>query len=144
MVHRDRIRSLPEGAKPPDWLDKDDPYADIDISRLPDWWRDAVVEFRAHDLPPYRPPRFADDVLVPSLLIRIETVHDIEIQLMGINVDHGDAWGIRIDGDIIATVDRDRTSDGYTQYEITSEEFTDVVRAQVETAPDESVLADRI
>lgn len=144
MVHRDRRRSPLEGTKPPDWLGTDDPYADIDISQLPDWWRDAVVEFRARGLPPYRPPRFTDGVLVPSLLARIETVHDIDIQLIGINVGHGDAWGVRIDGDIVATVDRERTSDGSTQYDMTSEEFTDVVRAQVETTADQSDLEERV
>lgn len=143
MAHRDRTRSLPEDAKPPDWLDKDDPYAHIEISQLPGWWRDAVVEFRAHGLPPYRPPRFADDALVPPLLIQLETMYDVEIQLIGVDVDHGDAWGIRIDGDIIATVDRERTSDGSTRYELTSEEFTDVVRTRVETVSDQSALEDR-
>ena len=27
--------------------DPDDPYADVDLDELPDWWREAVQEFAA-------------------------------------------------------------------------------------------------
>jgi len=131
MEHRDRLRSLLEDAKPPEWLDSDDPYADVDIEQLPDWWHDAIVEFREHDLSPYRPPRFTDDVLVPPLIFQMETAYDIEIKLLGVNVDHGDAWEICVGGEVASTVKRERLSDGYTLYKMTSEKFMDIVRTQL-------------
>lgn len=131
MVHSDRVRSVLEDAKPPDWLDGDDPYADIDIEQLPDWWHDAIVEFREHNLSPYRPPRFTDDVLVPPLISQMETAYDIEIKLAGINVDHGDTWEIYVDGEVASTVKRERLSDGYTLYKMTSEKFLDIVQTQL-------------
>ncbi|MGQ3330161.1 hypothetical protein [Halorubrum sp. FL23] len=131
MVHSDRVRSVLEDAKPPDWLDGDDPYADIDIEQLPDWWHDAIVEFREHNLSPYRPPRFTDDVLVPPLIFQIETAYDIEIKLVGVNVDHGDTWEICVDGEVASTVKRERLSDGYTLYKMTSEKFLDIVQTQL-------------
>jgi hypothetical protein len=129
--------------EPPDWLDDDEPYADVDVDRLPDWWRDAVGEFEEHDLPPYRPPRFADGVLVPPLIERLEAVHDVEIRLMGIDVDHGDAWGLHVDGEVVAAVERERTADGCTRYGMTSEEFVAAVRERVEAAADAPDPADR-
>jgi len=131
MVHRDRLRSVLEDAKPPEWLDGDDPYADVDIEQLPDWWHDAIVEFREHDLSPYRPPRFTDDVLVPPLIFQMKTAYDIEIKLLGVNVDHGDAWEICVDGEVASTVKRERLSDGYTLYKMTSEKFLDIVQTQL-------------
>ncbi|PHQ37522.1 hypothetical protein DJ69_16645 [Halorubrum persicum] len=131
MVHSDRVRSVLEDAKPPDWLDGDDPYADVDIEQLPDWWHDAIVEFREHNLSPYRPPRFTDDVLVPPLIFQMETAYDIEIKLVGVNVDHGDTWEICVDGEVASTVKRERLSDGYTLYKMTSEKFLDIVQTQL-------------
>ena len=133
MGHRDLTRSVPEGAEPPDWLGSDDPYAAVDIERLPDWWHDAIVEFRAHDLPPYQPPRFAADVLVPPVVSETEAAYNTEIKLMGVNVNHGDAWGVWVNGEVAATVERERTTDGYTLYEMTSEEFVATVETWVET-----------
>ncbi|EMA72717.1 hypothetical protein [Halorubrum distributum] len=134
MTRHNEGRPLRDGIEPPEWLDGDDPYANVDIDRLPDWWRDAVVEFREHNLSPYQPPRFADDTLVPPLLDWLETAYGVEIQLMGLDVAPGEAWGIRVDGDVVATVDRERTSDGYTRYEMTSERFIEVVEERVGTS----------
>jgi hypothetical protein len=119
-----------ENAKPPGWLDKENPYTDINIDQLPDWWRDAVIEFKAHDLPPYQPPRFSDDVLVPPILIGMETVFDIEIQLIGIDVDHDDTWGIHVGDEVIATVSRERTLSGHTRYDVTSRDFVEIVLSE--------------
>ncbi|MFC5279584.1 hypothetical protein ACFPM1_12570 [Halorubrum rubrum] len=143
MTRYPEKRSRRDGIESPDWLDDDEPYADVDVDRLPDWWRDVVREFEEHDLPPYRPPRFADGVLVPPLLERLEAEHGVEIQLMSIDVDHGDAWGLRVDGKVIAAVERERTADGRTRYGMTGEEFIDVVRERVEAVPDASDPNDR-
>ena len=143
MSRHSEEQPLRDSIEPPELLDGDDPYANVDINRLPDWWRDAVVEFREHDLPPYQPPRLVDGTLVPPLADELETAYGVEIQLMGLDVAHGDAWEIQVDGDVVAAVDRERTSDGYTRYEMTSERFIKIVEGKVRTSPNSSSLGDR-
>jgi hypothetical protein len=128
MARRDDTETRIDPRDPPDWLDGDAPYEAVDVDELPDWWADAVEEFRAHGLRPYKPPRFSDDVLVPPVVHRLESAHGVEIRFMGVGVRYGDAWGVYVDGDVIATVDRERTADGHTRYETTSEAFERVVR----------------
>ena len=119
--NHDQIKIDPE--QPPDWLNRDDPYEHVDIKCLPHWWSDAIEQFREYDLPPYKPPRFADNVIVPPIVQRLEQSYDIEIQFIGIDVRIGDSWGIRADGKFVTTVSRERVRNGFTRYELTSDEF---------------------
>ncbi|ADD05813.1 uncharacterized protein Nmag_2248 [Natrialba magadii ATCC 43099] len=112
----------------PGWLDRDEPYADIDVSELPAWWRNAVEEFRAHDLSPYRPPQFQDHVLVPPVVERLESSHGVEIQFRGVDVENGDDWRLYVDREPVVAVSRTRTAAGYTRYGITSNAFEQAVR----------------
>ncbi|MGB9958732.1 hypothetical protein ACOZ4B_20380 (plasmid) [Haloferax prahovense] len=126
-----------------DWLDRDDPYAAVDLDALPEWWRIAVEEFRDHHLGPYRPPRFADGLVVPPVLDRLEAEYDVDIQFIGIDVAHGDTWGIYADGDRIGTVSRERTRDGYTRYDITSGALLDTLHAQLIDTTDDATSTAR-
>ncbi|MFB6124154.1 MAG: hypothetical protein ABEJ78_11935 [Haloferacaceae archaeon] len=109
----------------------DDP--DESVPRLlPSWWADAATEFRAYDLRPYRPPRFADGVVVPPLVDRLESTYCVRIKLVGVDVQYGDPWDVSVDGDVVATVGRERTRAGHTRYELTSDAFERVVREAIE------------
>lgn len=120
----------PDRGPNPDHRDED-PYADVDIDTLPDWWREAIEEFRAYDLRPYRPPRFADGELLHEVVEPLEDDLGVEIDFIGVNVTAGDDWTVRVDGDPIGDIGRRRTADAYTQFELTSDAFEDLVRDAV-------------
>lgn len=111
--------------------DREDPYEDVAVSDLPEWWQRAIAEHERYGLRPYRPPRFEDGTLKHVVVDQLETVEDITIDF--INLDVGDdGWQIRIDGDIIGTIDRRRSTDGYSVFEIGADEFTEYVRSRIE------------
>jgi hypothetical protein len=102
-----------------------------DIDSLPEWWRKAIREFEARDLRPYRPARFADDELVHETVIDTEARFGVDITIIAINPRHGDDWTLRVDSEEVARLARRREPDGYTIYELTREEFVDLVESAV-------------
>lgn len=104
-----------------------DPYADVDRSRLPDWWRRAIAEFEAHGLRPYRPPRLADGSLKHEVVEELETDLGVDIELRGIDVTHGDDWTVFVDGERTGTVGHHRDPAGYAVFEIDRETFAQLV-----------------
>lgn len=107
--------------------DVDDPYVEADGSALPEWWREAIEEFRRHGLRPYRPPRFTDGVLKYTVVERLEETHGVDIDFIGVDVSHGDDWTVRVDDESIGTIGHHRSSDAYTVFEMDSDEFVDWV-----------------
>jgi hypothetical protein len=122
----EELRGRPAGADP------DDPYEDVDLSSLPDWWRDAVREFEAHDLRPYRPPRFGDGKLKHEVVDRLERELGIDIEFVGIDVECGDDWTVLVDGGAVGHVERRRLPEGFTEFEMSSAEFEAWIRDRVE------------
>lgn len=110
-----RERNLPPG------YDEDDPYADFDVDALPAWWRRNRVEFERHDMRPYRPPRFADDALVPEVVESIESTFDVEIQFVCVDPQEGNDWDILINGESVTTVTHEREGEGFTRYGLESD-----------------------
>ena len=104
----------------------------VDASARPEWWQEAIEEFRAHGLRPFEPPRFSDGTLAFRAVERLEAELGVDVDFAGIRVAHGDDWVVRVDGDVVDTVGRRRTSDAYTEYEMESEEFEELVRGHVE------------
>lgn len=123
-----RIGSRDPGADP------DDPYEDVDVSELPEWWRRAIKEFEAHDLRPYRPPRFEDGVLTHTVVEELEREFDIRITFGSVESDFRERWEVRIDGTQIDEIGRRRSPNGYSVYETGSEAFEELVRDAVEPA----------
>lgn len=107
------------------------PYADIDVDDLPDWWREAVEEFEAHGLRPYRPPRFADDILKYYVVNTLERELDVKIEFIGIDVDADSNWIVRVDGETVAEVGHHRDPEGYSVFEIDSVNFASMIRGRV-------------
>lgn len=112
--------------------DPGDPYASVDLSTLPGWWRRAVAEFEAHGLRPYRPPEFTDGTPTHEVIAAIEADHDVDITLRGVDVSPGDDWTIAVDGRAIGPIGRRRSPAGYTVFECTGEAFA----ARIRTALD--------
>lgn len=112
--------------------DAEDPYSDVDVSRLPDWWARAVQEFRAHDLRPYRPPRFADGVLTHEVVDELEAAFDVDVSFGCVDADYRERWQVRVDGEVVRAVGRRRSPRGYTVYDVDSEVFRDLVRRAVD------------
>lgn len=121
-----RSESLPPG------FDEEDPYAGEDLSTYPDWWRRNIREFREHEMRPYRPPRFADDQLVPPLMMELEEQLDVTIEFRDTNPAEDDRWQLRVDGECVSTIGHHREGKGYTLYEIDSSEFETLIRETVE------------
>ncbi len=118
----EELRHRPPGSDPAD------PYADVDLESLPPWWRDAVEEFRAHDLRPYRPPRFADGTPVHDVVGDFSRAYDVEIGFGALGEGYRDTWSVRIDGEQAFAIPRHRAVEGYTVYEIEAEAFAARVR----------------
>ncbi len=109
-------------------VDPADPYEDVDLDTLPAWWRRAIEEFEAHDLRPYRPPRFADGSLVHEAIAALEAEFGIAIRIGCVGTDYREHWTVRVDGEPAGTVGRHRSTAGYTVYEVDRGTFEALVR----------------
>jgi len=125
-VSVEQLRSRAPGADP------DDPYEDIDLDTLPEWWQRAIEEFEAHDLRPYRPPRFDDGTLAHEAVADLERELGIDISIGSIETDYREQWTIRVDDESVGTIGRHRSSAGYTVYETERAEFESLIRDAVE------------
>lgn len=112
--------------------DEEDPYADVDVSALPEWWQRAIREFEAHGLRPYRPPRFEDGTPKHEVVAGLETDLGVEVAVRGVDATHGDDWTVFVDGEPAGTVGRHRSPEGYSVFETTSDAFERLVRSAVE------------
>ena len=112
--------------------DPEEPYEDVDIETLPDWWREGVELHREYDLRPYRPPRFADGALVYEAVADLEAEFGVDIRLSGVGAEYGDDWTLLVDGEAVAPLARQRSAEGYTVYDLPAEAFERLVREAVE------------
>jgi hypothetical protein len=107
--------------------DEESPYTDIDLNDLPQWWRRNIEEFQAYQLRSYKPPRFADGELVPSLIAELEEELDVSIRLRVIDPQEGQSWEVLVDNDPIATVERFRHSKGCSVCDVESKFFEQLI-----------------
>lgn len=111
------IRSRSAGADP------EDPYEGVDLADLPAWWRRAIHEFDAHDLRPYRPPRFLDGELTHRVIEDLEREFDVDIRLASVTSDYRREWEVWVDDTVVETIGRHRSPCGYTVFELESDRF---------------------
>lgn len=111
--------------------DARDPYANADVESLPDWWTDAIEEFEAHGLRPYRPPRFVDGTLKYEVVSGLEADLGVSIRFLGRDVNYEDDWLVEVDGQLLGEVGRHRSPEGYTVFEMDADEFAAWVREEV-------------
>lgn len=108
--------------------DEDDPYEDVDLDTLPEWWRENVQTFRQHGMRPYRPPELEDGALLTAVLDRLETEYDVEISLSKrIDGDDG-SWRVTIDGVVVTSVERVRDEMGRSVYSIGTDDLESLVQ----------------
>lgn len=125
--------AVPTDAAGPDLpLDGHEPYADVDVTALPGWWRRAVEHFREQGIGPYRPPRFTDGTLGPALVDALEADLGVDIRFRCKNASVGADWTVLVDGEPVGTIGRHRSRDRYTVFEMTGEAFADWVRSAVD------------
>jgi hypothetical protein len=104
----------------------DGPHGTTDSGK-PDWWADNERLRDDLELPPYEPPRFADDTYVHEVVERLEADHACTIRLLGVDTRYPDDWEVYVDGESVARVGRHRDQNGNTVYEVTPEEFHSLV-----------------
>lgn len=117
-------------------ITEDDPYSDIDLSQLPDWWRRAVEEFREYGLKPYHPPTFEDGTYKHRVVDELEERLGVDVDFVGTGVSVSDAWTVRVDNSSVGTIERHRDSGGYSVYEMESDEFREWILGHVEGPSD--------
>ena len=121
----------PRSANLPPGFDEEDPYASVDLSTLPDWWRRNIEEFREHEMRPYRPPRFVDGELTVERIVPLEAELGVDIRFRALNPQSGGSWELTVDGEPVVTVSRRREGEGFTRYDITADEFEAAVRSAI-------------
>lgn len=119
-----RIGAL--ASRPPGY-DTEDPYADVDLADLPEWWRDVVEEFRTYDMRPYRPPRFEDGVLKHEVVDDLEEQLDVDVMIRTTGGGTGE-WTVFVDGEPAREIGHRRTTEGFTVFEMASGELRALVR----------------
>ena len=121
-----RRADLPAG------YDEENPYEDIDLTKLDPWWRRNVDEFRAHEMRPYRPPRFRDGTITPRVIKHLESELNVSVRFRVIDPQEDHNWGLWVDDERIDTVERRREEGGYSVYDLDAERFEELVRSHVE------------
>lgn len=111
--------------------DLENPYEETDTSELPDWWQKAIDIHQKYDLRPYQPPRFDDGTLKHAVVETIEETYDVDIDFIDLDITD-DVWQIRVDGTIIGKISRHRSTEGYTVFEMESDEFEEYVRRRID------------
>lgn len=104
-------------------------YENVEV--LPTWWREVVHEFQTHDLRPYSPSRFTDDMIVREVITDLEERYGVDITLSAKNPSYNGEWSVSVDGVPITDVKHQRKPDGYTVYHISSDEFEEIVRTEI-------------
>lgn len=111
--------------------DEDDPYADVDIDALPEWWQRGIREHRAYGLRPYRPPQFADGTLYPPLKRELAERLGIDLTLICYDVEEN-VWDVLVAGDRIGEIERRRSPEGYSVIDTSPSDFEELVREAVD------------
>lgn len=116
-----RPSDLPAG------YDETDPYADVDLSALPDWWRENVETFAEAGLRPYRPSRLADGALAESVVEELEAAFGTSIRFRSVDPHEGSEWEIWVGDEPVRTVEHVREPEGFTRYVIEADTLREVV-----------------
>ncbi|MBV0903530.1 hypothetical protein [Haloarcula salina] len=104
-----------------------------DPDDAPPWWDENVDIREELDLPGYDAPKFQDGTYVHTVVERLESRLDCQIQFIDPSPKKASRWEIRVDGDPVETVHRTRDVDANTVFGITEAEFERVVESNVTT-----------
>lgn len=118
------------GALPPGF-DAENPYEDEVLTEYPEWWRNHIEEFQDRGMRPYRPPKLTDGENMTELVNEMEAEYGIEIAIKAFNPQEGNKWGIFVDNERAALVGHHRAGEGYSVYEISSNELKEKIREHI-------------
>lgn len=88
----------------------------------PEGWVEQARFRRAHDLPPFRPPRFADGERIANVVASIRAEHGVSISFVAYDVERT-GWQVEVDGEVAFDVDRYRDDAANTVVGLSSEGF---------------------
>lgn len=103
------------------------PYEDVDTSVLPEWWQQAIAEFEAADLRPYRPPRLKNGAYKHRVVEDLESRYSVNIEFVGVGVSYGDDWTVRVDGEAIAEIGHRRSTQRFSIFEVSEGELRTLI-----------------
>lgn len=109
----------------------EEPYEDVDVEDLPQWWQDCLAEFEAHGLHRYVPAQFSDGTVVHEFVKHLESQYSVDIQLLRVGGSPGDEWTVRVDGESVGTLPRSRVRQKFSLVEVDSETFHDLIRSSL-------------
>lgn len=95
----------------------------------PEWWTRNQRLRDELDLPAYEPSRLSDGTYVHEVVDSLEERYECSITLRSKNPRHPCDWRVLVDGEPVVTVERTRTEQGNTIYQLTSEELETAVRS---------------
>lgn len=98
-------------------------------SAYPSGWVEQVQFRKRYDLPPFRPPRFADGTRVREAVETLEAEFDVEIEFTSADVEEG--WWVEIDRERAFTIDRYRDDAANTVIETTAGDFEGRIRETI-------------
>lgn len=116
---------------PPGYHDED-PYEDVDLSTLPEWWRENVRQFREYGLRPYRPPVFEDGRITKEIVDQLQAELGVDIRIRTVAPTYEGPWEVWVDNEPVDQIGRSRVSEGRTVYSMTAPEFEAIVRKAAE------------
>lgn len=105
----------------------ENPYADIEYDSLPEWWQKAIEEFETYGLPTYYPPVFSDGALKFRVVEGLEESTDVQIDFIYHDSRNSGQWYVRIDRTPIGLIGQYRAKEGYSVFEMESDDFVDWV-----------------
>lgn len=94
-----------------------------DQDDIPPWWDENVDIRKELDLPGYDAPRFEDGTYVHTVVDRLESRFDCQIQFIDPSPSRDNQWEVRVDGRPVERVSRTRDVDANTVFGITAAEF---------------------
>ncbi|WP_135303950.1 hypothetical protein [Haloarcula amylovorans] len=98
-----------------------------DRGDVPPWWEESVEIREELDLPGYDAPKFEDGVYVHTVVEKLESRYDCQIQFVDPSPSEVSRWEIRVDGQPIDTVFRTRDVDANTVFQVDADEFETIV-----------------
>lgn len=103
-----------------------------DQSEKPEWWLENEKVREELGLPAYAPPRFQDDVYVHEVVDDLSASYGCSIDLIGVGTKYLDDWEVRVDGESVAEIGRQRDEQGNTIYTLTSDSFRERITDHLE------------
>ncbi|MFP9191397.1 hypothetical protein ACLI4Q_07040 [Natrialbaceae archaeon A-CW1-1] len=107
------------------------PYENVDISNLPEWWQEGIELHRKFGLRPYLPPRFQDGTIKYEITEELEDKYGITIRFKAVNPEESNKWNVVVDNENIETVTRRRDTRGFSVFEINSDEFRSLIQRNI-------------